>query len=67
MDLKLELDKRGRIQKDENKMTCLPGIFAAGDAELGASLVVHAIFSGRQAAEGVNRYLASERTLKLST
>jgi glutamate synthase (NADPH/NADH) small chain len=65
MDLKLELDKRGRIQKDENKMTCLPGIFAAGDAELGASLVVHAIFSGRQAAEGVHQYLTSERTLKL--
>jgi len=66
MDLKLELDKRGSIQKDENKMTCLPGIFVAGDAELGASLVVHAIFSGRQAAEGVHRYLTSERTLKLS-
>ena len=65
MDLKLELDKRGRIQKDENKMTCLPGIFAAGDAELGASLVVHAIFSGRQAAEGVHQYLTSERTLKI--
>ena len=66
MDLKLELDKRGCIQKDENKMTCLPGIFTAGDAELGASLVVHAIFSGRQAAEGVHRYLTSERTLKVN-
>ncbi len=62
MDLKLELDKRGNIQNDENKMTCLPGIFAAGDAELGASLVVRAIFSGRQAAEGVHRYLSTERT-----
>lgn len=66
MDLKLELDKRGSIQNDENKMTCLPGIFVAGDAELGASLVVHAIFSGRQAAEGVHQYLTSGRTLKSS-
>lgn len=66
MDLKLELDKRGSIQKDENNMACLPGVFVAGDAELGASLVVNAIFSGRQAAEGVHRYLTSERTLKLS-
>ena len=65
-DLKLEFDKRGNIKKDDNKMTGLPGIFVAGDSELGASLVVHAIFSGRQAAEGVHQYLTSERTLKLS-
>ena len=66
MDLKLELDKRGRVKIDDNKMTCLPGIFAAGDAELGASLVVSAIYSGRQAAAGVHQYLMSERTLKLN-
>ncbi len=59
MDLKLELDKRGMIKIDDNKMTYLPGIFAAGDAELGASLVVRAIFSGRQAAAGVHQYLGS--------
>ncbi len=64
-DLKLELDKRGRIKVDENNMTCLPGIFAAGDAELGASLVVSAIFSGREAAAGVHQYLMSERKLNL--
>jgi len=65
-DLKIEFDKRGNIKKDDNKMTALPGIFTAGDAELGASLVVHAIFSGRQAAEGVHQYLTTERTLKKS-
>ncbi len=65
MDLKLELGKRGRIKIDENKMTCLPGIFAAGDAELGASLVVRAIYSGRQAAEGVQKYLTTDRSLSL--
>jgi glutamate synthase (NADPH/NADH) small chain len=65
MDLKLEIDKRGSIIIDGNMMTCLPGIFAAGDAELGASLVVRAIYSGRQAAEGVQRYLTSDRLLSL--
>ena len=65
-DLKLEFDKRGNIKKDDNMMTCLPGIFTAGDSELGASLVVRAIFSGRQTAEGVHRYLTSEMTLKMS-
>ncbi|GAX59518.1 NADPH-dependent glutamate synthase beta chain and related oxidoreductases [Candidatus Scalindua japonica] len=60
-DLKLELDKKGGIKIDDNKMSCLPGIFAAGDAELGASLVVRAIYSGRQAASGVHQYLMSER------
>ncbi len=64
-ELDLKLDKRGRLEIDDNKMTCLPGIFAAGDAELGSSLVVSAIFSGRQAAAGVHQYLMSERTLKL--
>jgi glutamate synthase (NADPH/NADH) small chain len=64
MDMKLEFNKRGNIKKDENMMANLPGIFTAGDAELGASLVVHAVFSGRQAAEGVHQYLTTERTLK---
>jgi glutamate synthase (NADPH/NADH) small chain len=36
----------------------VPGIFAAGDAVQGASLVVRAIYQGRQAAAGVHRYLA---------
>jgi glutamate synthase (NADPH) small chain len=64
MDMKLQLDRRGNIKKDDNMMTSLPGIFVAGDAELGASLVVHAIFSGRQAAEGVQQYLTSYTTLE---
>jgi glutamate synthase (NADPH/NADH) small chain len=66
MDMKLEFNKRGNIKKDENMMTNLPGIFTAGDAELGASLVVHAIFSGRQAAEGVHQYLLTGSTSKKS-
>ena len=63
-DMKLEFNRRGNIKVDENMMTSLPGFFAAGDAELGATLVVDAIFRGRQAAEGVHHYLSTGGTLK---
>ena len=36
----------------------MPGVFAAGDCVRGQSLVVWAIKEGRQAAAGVDRYLA---------
>ncbi len=42
---------------DENFMSCVPGVFVAGDLSKGASLVVRAISEGRLAAEGINRYL----------
>jgi len=54
---KAAVDNRGNIQVDKNFMTTLPGIFAAGDCVTGASLVVQAIYQGRLAAAGVNRYL----------
>lgn len=57
-DAGLCLDQRGNILVDDNYMTCVPGIFAAGDAVSGASLVVRAIDQGRRVAEGVGRYLA---------
>ena len=50
-------DERGNLKVDSDLMTSVPGIFAAGDAVLGASLVVRAIDSGRLAAAGVNRFL----------
>lgn len=56
-DLALELDARGNIKIDQNCMTSEDGIFSAGDSSRGASLVVHAIADGRQAAEGINKYL----------
>lgn len=64
MDMKLEYSKKGNIKVDKNMMSALPGIFAAGDAELGATLVVDAIYRGRQAAEGVHQYLSSGMSLK---
>lgn len=57
-DLGLEYDGRGNV-KINNFQTSVPKIFAAGDTVLGASLVVKAIYSGRQAATAVNKYLNS--------
>jgi NADPH-dependent glutamate synthase beta subunit-like oxidoreductase len=59
-DLSLALDPRGNLQVDGGRMTSTPGVFAAGDAMLGASLVVRAIDDGRQAAEGIDRYLSGK-------
>jgi glutamate synthase (NADPH/NADH) small chain len=53
------LDTRGNISTDAEKMTSVPGIFAAGDCARGQSLVVWAIREGRLAARGVDRYLMS--------
>jgi glutamate synthase (NADPH) small chain len=55
--LGLELDARKNIKVDRDYLTNNPGIFAAGDAKDGASLVVKAIYSGRLAAEAINHYL----------
>jgi len=59
-ELNLTLNERGTIAADaNNKMTCVPGVFAAGDMERGQSLVVWAIADGRKAAQGVNAYLTA--------
>lgn len=43
----------------QNYQTSVPGVFAAGDARRGQSLVVWAIAEGREAAAAVNAYLNS--------
>ncbi|NWJ51833.1 MAG: glutamate synthase subunit beta [Bacteroidetes bacterium] len=55
--LELEYDQRGNVKASENNQTSLAKVFVAGDATRGASLVVHAIKSGRDAAVGVHRFL----------
>ena len=50
-------DGRGNIAT-ENFQTSAPGIFAAGDARRGQSLVVWAIAEGRQAAAAMHDYLS---------
>jgi glutamate synthase (NADPH) small chain len=56
-ELGLKLDDRGNVTTDGEKMTSVPGVFAAGDMVRGQSLVVWAIKEGREAARGVDRYL----------
>jgi len=55
----LALDERGFVRRDADNMTSEPGVFVAGDMSRGASLVVHAIQDGKQAAAGIGRYLAA--------
>jgi glutamate synthase (NADPH/NADH) small chain len=43
--------------------TNVPGIFAAGDARRGQSLIVWAIWEGREAAVGVDKYLMGSSDL----
>lgn len=57
-DLNLALDSRGNIAVNDQRMTSVEGVFAAGDAHRGASLVVWAIQEGRQAATWIDAYLA---------
>jgi glutamate synthase (NADPH/NADH) small chain len=59
----LDLDERGTIQTDDNYMTNKPGIFAAGDAHRGQSLIVWAISEGREAARCVDAYLMGTSAL----
>jgi glutamate synthase (NADPH/NADH) small chain len=59
-ELGVELDARGNVKADGNKMTSIPGVFTAGDMTRGQSLVVWAIQEGRAAAEGVDRYLTAK-------
>lgn len=61
-DLKIECDARGNIKKNENHMTCVEGIFAAGDMARGQSLVVRAIADGRATAFGIVQYLEKTRS-----
>jgi len=55
--LGVNLDGRSNVATDQNYMSSVPGVFAAGDLRRGQSLVVWAISEGRQAAAAVDRYL----------
>jgi glutamate synthase (NADPH/NADH) small chain len=55
--LGVAINERGNVSTNTDKMTSVPGIFAAGDMARGQSLVVWAIREGRQAAKFMDRYL----------
>jgi glutamate synthase (NADPH/NADH) small chain len=59
----LELTARGTLQTGPDFMSSVPGVFVAGDARMGASLIVWAIAEGREAARHVDRYLTGRSRL----
>ena len=61
--LGVALDGRGNIKADEDYMSSIPGVFAAGDMRRGQSLVVWAIAEGRKAARGVDKWLMGDSKL----
>ncbi|HEY8984498.1 MAG TPA: FAD-dependent oxidoreductase, partial [Streptomyces sp.] len=61
--LGLALEPRGTIARDRDFATNVPGVFAAGDAARGQSLIVWAIAEGRAVAAAVDRYLTGTTTL----
>jgi glutamate synthase (NADPH/NADH) small chain len=61
--LGVELDERSNIKRDQKFETTEEGIFVAGDAGRGQSLIVWAIAEGRSAAAEVDRYLTGRTQL----
>ncbi len=59
--LGISLDHRSNI-KTTNYHTSVHKLFAAGDARMGQSLVVHAIAEGRKVAESVDDFLSESNT-----
>ncbi|MFM8352826.1 MAG: glutamate synthase subunit beta [Actinomycetales bacterium] len=59
----LTLDSRGNLARSADYSTSVPGIFVAGDAGRGQSLIVWAIAEGRAAAAEVDTYLMGASTL----
>jgi glutamate synthase (NADPH/NADH) small chain len=61
--LGVAVDARGNIATDQRYMSSVPGVFAAGDARRGQSLVVWAIAEGRKAARAVDEFLMGSSKL----
>ena len=53
----LEVDERGLLEVDEDGMTSVAGVFAAGDVVNGPLTVVHAVAGAKQAVAGIKEYL----------
>jgi anaerobic selenocysteine-containing dehydrogenase len=58
---KLKVTPRGTLAVDPETMACnTPGLFAAGDAVVGAGTVVESMAAGRKAAASIMKYLAGD-------
>ncbi len=64
--LGIELTDRGNVKVDDKWMTTKPGVFACGDMRRGQSLVVWAIWEGRECAREVDAFLVGASDLKAS-
>ncbi len=65
--LGLELTARGNVRADDERFaTSRDAVFVCGDARRGQSLVVWAIWEGREAARAVDAYLMGESRLPSS-
>ena len=62
-ELEVDLDDRGNIVRDENWMSAREGVFIAGDAGRGQSLIVWAIAEGRACAAAVDQWLEGNSLL----
>ena len=56
----LELKYNGTLKIDNNMMTSIDGVFAAGDIVRGASLVVWGIKDGRDVSQNIHKYLKNK-------
>ncbi|MCZ2837407.1 glutamate synthase subunit beta [Modestobacter sp. VKM Ac-2985] len=57
------VDERGRVARDDEYMSSVPGVFVAGDMGRGQSLIVWAIAEGRAAAAAVDTWLTGNSML----
>jgi glutamate synthase (NADPH/NADH) small chain len=63
--LDLELDGRGNFGRNDSYATKVDGVFVAGDAGRGQSLIVWAIAEGRSVAAHVDSFLSGSSTLPI--
>ena len=56
----LECASNGLLIVDENGMTTVDGVFAAGDVVTGSNTVVHAVAAAKKAAQSMARYMLGE-------
>jgi glutamate synthase (NADPH/NADH) small chain len=61
--LGVNLDSRGNVARNGDYQSNVPGVFVAGDAGRGQSLIVWAIAEGRSAAAAVDQYLMGRTQL----
>jgi glutamate synthase (NADPH/NADH) small chain len=66
-DLGVEVTRRGTLQRGTDYMSSVPGVFVAGDAGRGQSLIVWAIAEGRSAAAAADAYLAGQSALPVTS